>query len=960
MSDSAESAAPTSVTLPLTFSNSFWTQDYRTGFETLYNALDARLVQSDELLAHVRQRAHLEGQLADSLLPPALRLDGFAADEGASLRMGFEAVLTSVVSEARARQALAEDLTRSILHPFSSWSSSHAGRIRSSRSLIESHLAAYEKSKSSADRLKALYDEACRYADAVEDELNFSRARVEAERERGGASPGGLGATDLPPRPEEIDRLTPSRQRKPVKGNDSDSDEGVGDDDDDDTLVGRSGATGGSVVAALGRAFSMRRPAPRRRAQSGDGAPGSPREEKVEEEDEDADEKGQPFKEGVEGLKRIVESDEVKKGVEWSRTKFTSLLSRVQGPQSGEDRWIRARKAADEAEDKYKKEVETLDGLRLTLEETLSSHLPYVQRCEADRLKAAASVLKSYHAAVAALPRLVVESHDRVGKALELVRAEKDVRGLVERRRTGPFSPRPILYTSHYAEPPLTTFGIDLRKFDETNADKDAPEPEKVVPPLLQFLLRWIGEEGAKLSDEERRKSWLYETPLSAQHRLRSLLNSPSTLSLPFDSLAALLSRPHPDTGEAVDVPVACSTVKLWLLELEVPVVPFERYDELRALFPTRVGGVDEVDKEEVAKVVGKLPRVHYEVLKLIVTHLSTLLSSTTTDEPTDVYLQKLSLSLARALLRPKTETALTLSDRFPALLVALLIKHSSSIFPAAEEAARKVRDERYRPRRQRTKPIDVRPTRGNLGIDPRESVDLGKASEVLRQQIAAEAGAPPVPPLPANVAAAAPASDREAPKRASLLGVDTAVPPPTTLGGSFAASPLSATAEELPAAPSVPSSSAEPAAPSAHEPAPSAPAPSAPPAAADSDDEFAREAPFVPPSASSAVEGQDGKAPQDEPFTPPVASAPPADDADTDAAPAAEGEGDQPLSSSSSLKRTPGAGRLRGARGPRPPSQVMARAAMWENQGQGQEASKRESWTRTRAEGGVDEGVEE
>lgn len=71
----------------------------------------------------------------------------------------------------------------------------------------------------------------------------------------------------------------------------------------------------------------------------------------------------------------------------------------------------------------------------LSLEETISTHLPYLQRCESDRLRAATSVLRSFHAAIAALPKLIDASLERVGQALELCRPEKDLRAIMERRR---------------------------------------------------------------------------------------------------------------------------------------------------------------------------------------------------------------------------------------------------------------------------------------------------------------------------------------------------------------------------------------------------------------------------------------------------------------------------------------------------------------------------------------------
>lgn len=130
----------------------------------------------------------------------------------------------------------------------------------------------------------------------------------------------------------------------------------------------------------------------------------------------------------------------------------------------------------------------------------------------------------------------------------------------------------------------------------------------------------------------ERRKCWLYETPLSTQHALRALLNSPETVNhLPPSELGRLF--------EPFDLPILCSVVKLWLLELEVPVIGFSAYDELRTLLPGRIASVRDapnpdtegrqapsegedgggsgksvIDRERLIKVLARLPTIHLEV----------------------------------------------------------------------------------------------------------------------------------------------------------------------------------------------------------------------------------------------------------------------------------------------------------------------------------------------------------
>jgi hypothetical protein len=42
------------ISLPLTFNNSFWTQDYRRGLETIYGRLEQGAAENDEIVKFIR------------------------------------------------------------------------------------------------------------------------------------------------------------------------------------------------------------------------------------------------------------------------------------------------------------------------------------------------------------------------------------------------------------------------------------------------------------------------------------------------------------------------------------------------------------------------------------------------------------------------------------------------------------------------------------------------------------------------------------------------------------------------------------------------------------------------------------------------------------------------------------------------------------------------------------------
>ncbi|GAA5949780.1 hypothetical protein JCM3765_007687 [Sporobolomyces pararoseus] len=893
-----QTTVQSAVTLPPTFSNSFWSSDYRTGFNSVYSALQSGIVQSQEILSTVKTRVETERLIAQQLLPPALRQDGFGSDEGASLRMGYEALLTSAVGESRYRQYLADELMRSVYLPFSKWSSSHSARINQSKQTVEQVLQEWEKTKSVVEKSREVYGEKCRWLDEVEDELEFVRGR-EALLETSSNASGGGGGAVLPPRPFEIDQNETSTPLSPSKsirfGRHSKTDEDQGSDDgtlppidngNEDGFIDRTGATGGSVVAALGRALTVRR---NKNTSNKSTESAGPKEEE----------------EGSWKVEKLMEDKNVKAALDFSKTKFSTLLSKVAGPQSGEERYLKARRDVEISEEQYRISIQSLDAIRLQLEELLSTHLPYLQHCEGDRLRAATSVLKSFHSAISDLPKQVQSSHQRVQQTLDLIRTDKDLKLLIERNRTGNFQPRTINFVSHYSEEYSTTFGIDLRKYDETNKGEEGGRVPKVLIVLLEEIERRMK---AVEDQDERRRSWLYETPLSSQHALRSVLNSPQTVSqLPPSQLQDLL--------QPFDLPILCSVAKLWLLELETPVLTFSAYEELKALFPGRItivsdgndeGGKKGVDREGLVKVLGKLPAVHFETLRLLLSHLYELTTIEPTSEKSDsrqTYLSKLSLSLSRPLLRPRQETALTIDDKFPAAVVGELLKGGQELLAEIEEAAKKEREERYRPRRQRTKPIDERTSRSKLGLGNRESLDPEAANALLHHQHQRMDQDLPSPPPPA-------------PEKEVLKVETEGLAPPIPLvpesrqeDGPFAASPLESTS----AFPQEGAGTKE-------------------------EEEKETEKHDVEDSKPQVAPPSEGT---ESAFEPPSSSSettfiPPSEDSAVETSPAVQTEStdDKPLVSSTSLKRRSvqasstgdkttsgggGSGRLRGARAPRP-----------------------------------------
>lgn len=143
----------------------------------------------------------------------------------------------------------------------------------------------------------------------------------------------------------------------------------------------------------------------------------------------------------------------------------------------------------------------------------------------------------------------------------------------------------------------------------------------------------------------EKRKAWIYDVPLPALHHLREALNAVPP-GQPFSS--EMLVK--------YDAPVLAGCVKLWALELDPPLALWEGWDDIRKLYPTvgsaaKAGGEpsEEQHLQDLQAALQRLPKVHLYVLDALVTHLRTLIVSTAAEEPVDIYMTKLALSIGRS-----------------------------------------------------------------------------------------------------------------------------------------------------------------------------------------------------------------------------------------------------------------------------------------------------------------------
>ena len=190
-------------------------------------------------------------------------------------------------------------------------------------------------------------------------------------------------------------------------------------------------------------------------------------------------------------------------------------------------------------------------------------------------------MLLQYQGTLSTLSKKIQPSIEHSSTLIAAFQPESDLVALMERYRTGPFRPTAHVYESVAHDTTDVFFGLDLRKWAGESKWPElrvAPDDRKdSIPPVLTALLSALKSQYAKMqSDEEKRKTWVYEVPLSIVHHLREAINA-----LPLD-------KPIPEGFfDKCDAPLLASTVRLWLLEVNPPVALWEGWDDIKKIYPS-------------------------------------------------------------------------------------------------------------------------------------------------------------------------------------------------------------------------------------------------------------------------------------------------------------------------------------------------------------------------------------
>lgn len=667
------------------FADSFWSSDYAAGLGVLFEKLQQGVKENRQVLTIARMRAEAEETYSSHLanvVPAAEKVSGgFSRDEGATVRKAYDGIKSEMQDASANHHRIASSIRDLVVNPFSRWCDAHESRLQDSQDDLQSRIKAHDRQAESVKKLRSVYFNKCRLMEDLEEENKLGFQEPES-------SPKNNTTPNIPEIKVQEDEYEPEEDVFEI------GDEIYQTDQIKKILLQMLSTIkmGEHKVAILGTYQNV--------------STGSDIVEYVQRHMGGtsisyAERIGQDLI--TSGFLRLIGNvgsvfaNSSKMNYQWKTKAFQlagipekkvplnrtfsmpSNNSEVGGdsPVFGnvseylanwnvmpsrahpdETPRQRLQREAKEADDKYKLGVKRLDGLRCDLEEAIFLHLKFLERCEFDRLKAIKTVILDFSGAIGNVIPSLQSTVDKMMLFQETIQPQGDLRYLLENYRTGCFVPKTVVYENYYNKADEQTFGVDLEA--RARADK------KRVPVIVTTILTYLDHHYPDLEgDEARRGVWLVDVPLAQTHKLRARVNDGKQFSA--DILAEY------------DVPTVASLLKLYLLELPDSLVSSHVYEIIRTIYnnPT-ANGTENSRVAVLQQTLSQLRLTNIATLDACMNHFTRLIDLTSADE---VYVAALGAVLAACILRPRTQTSLTLEEKHAYKLVRDLLAHKDDIF---------------------------------------------------------------------------------------------------------------------------------------------------------------------------------------------------------------------------------------------------------------------------------------
>ncbi|KAI8228475.1 Rho-GTPase-activating protein 8 [Colletotrichum sp. SAR 10_96] len=668
------------------FAESFWSSDYAAGLGVLFSKLQQGVHENRQILTVARLRAEAEeiySQRLGDIAPAADKVQGgFSRDDGASVRKAYDGVRTEMEEGAKNHKKIAQNIRDLVVNPFSRWCDAHESRIQDSQDELQARIKAYDRQAELVKKLRSTYFNKCRLVEDIEEETKLAfqdpetspknnipeikvsenkepekveeKHEVDDEEEMVEIGDEFYNADQVKKMLEHmLNTIKLGETKVPILGVYQNTSSGadiveylqkhlntssvsyaerIGQDLITAGFLRLIGNVG-STFANSSKMFYQWRP----KAFKAAGVP----EKKLP--------LGRTFS--------LPASESSDSPVVGTVSEYLANWNVLNNAHPNETPAERLRREAREADDKYKGGVRKLDEMRCDLEETIFLHLRFLERCELDRLKAIKTVILDFSGTISNVIPSLQSAVDNMMLFQETVQPSGDLRYLLENYRTGSFIPKVVVYENYYNKVDEQTFGVDLEA--RARADK------KRVPVIITTILTYLDNHYPDLEgDEARRGVWLVDVPLNQIHKLRAKIND---------------GKPIPaDVFDEFDIPTVASLLKLYLLELPDSLVSSHVYEIIRTIYQTQTQDNDAARVPVLQQTLSQLRLTNIATLDACMNHFTRLIDLTSADE---AYISTLATALAPCILRPRTETSLTMEEKHAYRLIRDLFAHKDAIF---------------------------------------------------------------------------------------------------------------------------------------------------------------------------------------------------------------------------------------------------------------------------------------
>lgn len=626
----------------MSFGTSFWTTDYESGFQILFNQLNEGVKEDNDYLSLFTRRAEIEAGYGSQLkaFPTILKQSSSRhtdVDYLSTIKNAFEEGAANFERQGAYHLQIAGTIQETVIEPFSKWSDEHEERVAYSELVIRDKYKQFVSARSNLEKLQKKYFNKCRVveefktqfseeklADAIRDSSAAELSALKlGDKETGAAVEHMYSLGDIKFNnksikqflSEIISNVELTSHKVPILGTYYNVSTGsaitqwmLDNVPEVRGSIGKAELCGQSLLQ-LGFLRSV-------------GYVGASKSFI------NSSQFYYQWKPCVFEITQISEFDISNAGKSANYDPVLALADRTANishyledvkqaigvasvDYTDVSQYPRIFKDAEVLDAQYFESTRNLDSIRCDLEEVIMDHYTFMQKCELDRLRAIKKAMYDFVSAFAAQAPAMKQTVESLALIEETIRPARDLKFLIENYSTGSFHPRVYLYDNYYNSTINQTFGVDLKvraRFDK-----------KPVPVLIQSVLSHLDAVYPDLGDDDERVSlWTQPVHLSSVHRLRSRLNGLADA----DQITKTIQGSEPAT--------VVNVLKLYFLELPDSIVPHNYFDLIYTLYQNYpVGSTDEsCNRSRITGLQNSLfdlPLCNLASLDAILTHLSRL-----------------------------------------------------------------------------------------------------------------------------------------------------------------------------------------------------------------------------------------------------------------------------------------------------------------------------------------------